>query len=205
MIEIRRLDSYDKSVVKEIVNIHMDTFTGFFLTFMGRGFLQQMYSSYITHFESGIYIASLNGKTIGFLAYSKNMSNLYKFMIKKKLIPFAWYSLGAFIRKPKAFMRIIRAFLKPGESKREEKYIELSSIGVLPTEKSKGVGSLLISKLKEDVDFNAFEYIALETDAENNEAANKFYLKNGFTLAREYQTREGRKMNEYRYRKEKDE
>ena len=62
-----------------------------------------------------------------------------------------------------------------------------------------------ISKLKEDVDFNAFEYIALETDAENNEAANKFYLKNGFTLANEYQTREGRKMNEYRYRKEKDE
>ena len=205
MIEIRRLDTYDKSIVKEIVNIHMHTFTGFFLTFMGKGFLQQMYSSYISHADSGIYVASLNGKTIGFLSYSKNMSNLYKFMIKKKLISFAWYSLGAFFRKPKAFMRIIRAFLKPGESRREEKYVELSSIGVLPEEKTKGVGSLLISKLKENVDYNQYEYISLETDADNNVAANKFYLKNGFKLVKEYQTREGRKMNEYRYRKEKDE
>ena len=40
----------------------------------------------------------------------------------------------------------------------------------------------------------------LETDADNNEKANRFYLKNGFKKEREYLTAEGRKMIEYRYR-----
>ena len=77
-------------------------------------------------------------------------------------------------------MHIIKAFLKPSEVKREEKYVELSSIGVDPTIKSNGVGSLLIDELKKIVDFNKFAYITLETDAVNNDGAIHFYEKNGF-------------------------
>ena len=124
-------------------------------------------------------------------------------MIKRRLIPFAWYSLGAFFRKPKVFMRLIRAFLKPSESTRAENYIELASIGVDPQTKGQGIGTKLIETLKNEVDFSVFEYITLETDVENNEGANKFYLKNGFRIEREFETREGRKMYEYRYSKEK--
>ena len=69
------------------------------------------------------------------------------------------------------------------------------------TFKEGGISSnQLYDALKERVDFSEFAYITLETDAVDNEAANKFYVKNGFTLEREYETREGRKMNEYRYR-----
>lgn len=197
---IKSVLSSEKEIVNKIVDIHLNTFQGFFLTFMGRGFLRQMYRSYCKHEKSGLYVALDEGNTpIGFLAYSADMSGLYKFMIKTKLIPFAWYSLGAFFRKPKVFMRLIRAFLKPGESKREEKYIELSSIGVSPTAKSKGVGSALIEHLKNNVDFDEYEYINLETDAENNDGANRFYVKNGFVLTRSYETKEKRKMNEYRF------
>ena len=199
-MKIRSVDKNEKSIIDDVVRIHLDTFEGFFLTFMGKGFLKQMYSSYCAHGESGLFVAEDDGgKVVGFLAYSGDMSGLYKYMIKKKLIPFAWYSMGAFCRKPKVFMRLIRAFLKPSESERAEKYTELASIGVDPAAKSKGIGSMLIDKLKETVDFSENAYITLETDAENNEAANRFYQKNGFTLAREYVTREGRKMNEYRF------
>ena len=45
----------------------------------------------------------------------------------------------------------------------------------------------------------AYKYINLETDACDNDAVNNFYLRNGFQLARNYVTAEGRKMNEYRY------
>ena len=198
-ITIRKATKVDKAIITQVVNIHLATFKGFFLTFMGRGFLKQMYKAYIKHSKSGIFIAEDETGVVGFLAYSEQMSDLYKHMIKRQLIPFAWYSLGAFLRKPKVFMRLIRAFLKPGEAKRNENYIELSSIGVHPDAKSKGVGSNLIESLKQEVDFNAFEYIALETDAEDNDAVNKFYVKNGFVLTREFTTHEGRKMNEYRY------
>ena len=203
MIAIREVKSEEKELINDIVSIHLNTFTGFFLTFMGRGFLNQMYRSYCDHDESGLLVAEENGKAVGFLAYSGNFSGLYKYMIKTRLIPFGWYSVGAFFRRPSAFMHIIKAFLKPSEVKREEKYVELSSIGVDPTIKSKGVGSLLIDELKKIVDFNKFAYITLETDAVNNDGAIHFYEKNGFVRERMYETDEGRKMFEYRFVGEK--
>ena len=203
MIAIREVKSEEKELINDIVSIHLNTFTGFFLTFMGRGFLNQMYRSYCDHDESGLLVAEDNEKAVGFLAYSGNFSGLYKYMIKTRLIPFGWYSVGAFFRRPSAFMHIIKAFLKPGEVKREEKYVELSSIGVDPTIKSKGVGSLLIDELKKIVDFNKFAYITLETDAVNNDGAIHFYEKNGFVRERMYETDEGRKMYEYRFVGEK--
>ncbi len=192
----------DKGTIDEIVEIHLETFTGFFLTFMGRGFLKQMYQSYVCYEQSGILIATENENVVGFLAYSSNLSGLYKYMIRHRLVPFAWYSAGAFFRKPKVFMHLIRAFLKPSESEREEAYVELASIGVRPEQKSKGVGSQLIDALKKNVNFSKYKYVTLETDANDNEAANKFYQKNGFHLVRTFETHEGRSMNEYQFRPE---
>ncbi|OUP03361.1 hypothetical protein B5F37_01660 [Drancourtella sp. An210] len=203
MVTVREVKSTDKKLINDIVTIHLNTFTGFFLTFMGRGFLNQMYRSYCDHGESGLLVAENNGKAVGFLAYSGNFSGLYKFMIKTRLILFGWYSVGAFFRRPSAFMRIIKAFMKPSEVKRKEKYVELSSIGVDPTIKSKGVGSRLIDELKKIVDFNKFAYITLETDAVDNDGAIHFYEKNGFIQERMFETPEGRKMYEYRYVGEK--
>lgn len=199
MINIREVKYDEKKLINDIVTIHLNTFTGFFLTFMGRGFLNQMYTSYCDYEEAGLLVAEEDGKAIGFLAYSSNFSGLYKFMIKTRLIQFGWYSIGAFFRRPSAFMHIISAFLKPGEAKREEKYVELSSIGVDPNIKSKGVGSLLIDSLKHIVDFTKFAYINLETDAIDNEGAIHFYEKNGFVRERMFETDEGRKMYEYRF------
>lgn len=203
MINIREVKYDEKKLIDDIVTIHLNTFTGFFLTFMGRGFLNQMYQSYCDYEEAGLLVAEEDGKAIGFLAYSSNFSGLYKFMIKTRLIQFGWYSIGAFFRRPSAFMHIISAFLKPGEAKRVEKYVELSSIGVDPNIKSKGVGSLLIDSLKHIVDFTKFAYINLETDAVNNEGAIHFYEKNGFVRERVFETDEGRKMYEYRFVGEK--
>lgn len=199
MVTIREVKSDEKKIIDEIVTIHLNTFTGFFLTFMGRGFLRQMYQSYCDHEESGLLVAEGDGKTVGFLAYSSDFSGLYKFMIKTRLVQFGWYSMGAFFRRPSAFLHIIKAFLKPSEVKRKEKYVELSSIGVDPNVKSKGVGSKLIEKLKKLVDFEEYAYITLETDAVNNEGAIHFYEKNGFIRERMFVTDVGRKMYEYRF------
>ena len=199
MVTIREVKSDEKKIIDEIVTIHLNTFTGFFLTFMGRGFLRQMYQSYCDHEESGLLVAEGDGKTVGFLAYSSDFSGLYKFMIKTRLVQFGWYSMGAFFRRPSAFLHIIKAFLKPSEVKRKEKYVELSSIGVDPNVKSKGVGSKLIEKLKKLVDFEEYAYITLGTDAVNNEGAIHFYEKNGFIRERMFVTDEGRKMYEYRF------
>ncbi len=199
MIQIRKISSNEKSIIDSVVSIHLETFEGFFLTFMGKGFLKLMYRSYSEYDDSGILVAFDGQSPVGFLAYSGNLSGLYKYMIKKRLIPFGLCALGAFLRKPSVFIRLIRAFLKPSETKREEKYMELASIGVKPDCKTSGIGSLLVDELKKITDFTEYEYITLETDALDNEAANKFYVKNNFVKIREFETNEGRKMFEYRF------
>lgn len=190
----------NKKDIEKIAEIHLKTFEGFFLTFLGKGFLKELYTGYVKHDKSGLFVAEEDGKILGFLAYSEDLGGLYKYLIKKRLIAFAWYSFCAFIRKPGSMMRLLRAFLKPKESIREENYIELASIGVLPEEKGKNIGTRLIEKLQSGFNAEKFAYIKLETDAENNDSVNKFYKKNGFELASSYVTNEGRKMNEYRWK-----
>lgn len=188
--------------VDEIVEIHLSTFKGFFLTFLGKGFLKQLYKGFIEHDKSNLIVAEKNNKIVGFIAYSEDISSFYKYLIKHRLISFAWYAFLAFLRKPKVFFRLLSAFSKADEVNRKEKYIELASIGVKPDDKVQGIGSAMISYMKKEINFNEYEYISLETDAENNECVNKFYRKNGFVLIRNYETKQSRKMNEYRYFKD---
>lgn len=194
----------DKSIADEIVKIHIATFQGFFLTFLGEGFLKQLYKGFIEHNESNLIIAKKENEIVGFIAYSSDISDLYKFLIKKKLILFAWYSLIAFIKNPKILFRLLSAFSKSEEVSRNERYIELASIGVKPEFRSTGVGSTMIEYLKSIINFNEYSYISLETDAEDNEYANNFYKKNNFILANSYTTKYGRRMNEYQYTQEKE-
>lgn len=196
---ISKVKKINNETIKSIVDIHMVTFPGFFLTFLGKGFLKHLYKGFCEHEKSGLLIAIIDKTTVGFLAYSEDISNFYKYLIRHKLLSFAWYSLGAFLRKPSTMFRLIRAFLKPDETKREEKYVELSSIGVDPKMKNKHIGSRLINALKIQYQNKPFSYIKLETDAEDNDNVNRFYIKNGFVLDHSYITPEGRKMNEYRW------
>ncbi|MDP4183231.1 MAG: GNAT family N-acetyltransferase [Bacillota bacterium] len=184
---------------KIIADIHMKTFPGFFLTFLGKGFLTLLYKGFIKHDRSNVIGAFENDKLVGFLAYSENISQFYKYLVKKSLLLFAWYSFLAVFRKPGVMFRLMRALTYSINCEQDDPFIELSSIGVLPEAKNKGVGGKLIDALKNTVDRMSFKYIKLETDKINNDNVNAFYLKNGFKLNKSYTTREGRLMNEYRY------
>jgi len=190
----------DKSNVNNIVDIHMEAFPGFFLTFLGKGFLKHLYSGFITHEKSNLLIAVDNiDEVVGFLAYSEDLSGFYKNLIIKSIIPFVWYSFCAFIKKPLIVFRLLRAFKKINDDKQYDKYVKILSIGVSQKGKGRGIGSKLIEKLKTTIDFIKVSYIQLETDADNNEATNQFYIKNDFILDHVIITLEGRKMNVYRY------
>ena len=201
MASINELQSADKSTIQAIARLHKRAFPTFFLTQLGVPFLTTLYTGYMEDKNSGIIVAENKGRIIGFIAYSKDYSRFYKGLMKNHLIKFAFCSLGAAIRHPSFIKRLLGAFKKSESVVKEEQYVELSSICVDPRIESKGLGSKLIDYLKGIVDFNTYAYINLETDAEENEGANHFYVKNGFKLARTFTTAEGRKMNEYRYGK----
>lgn len=187
----------NENEIKQVVEIHMKVFKNFFLSFLGERFLEVMYREFFFDEDSGIIIASEEGKIVGFLAYSCNLSNLYKKMLRHNFITLGYLSSIAVIRKPNIVFRILRAFKYSKKALRKEKYVNLSSIGSLPNKK--GVGSILINELKNTFYKKEYKYIKLETDKVDNVKVNHFYIKNKFILADSFVTPEGREMNEYRY------
>ena len=200
MVEIHELHNVNHKYTKTIAELHIKAFPSFFLTQLGSSFLQTLYNGYIEDKESGIIVAEDDGKTVGFIAYSKDYPQFFKGLMKHHLIKFALCSLGAAIRRPTFIKRLFGAFKKSESVVKNERYVELASICVDPSIEGKGLGSKLVDYLKSIVDFNTYSYINLETDADGNDGVNKFYVKNGFTLERQFVTSEGRRMNEYRFK-----
>lgn len=201
MVEIKKIERADSDTIERIAAIHMDGFPAFFLTKLGKRFIKLLYRCYIDDNESGIIVAKDDEGIVGFIAYSNDYPAFYKKLIKRHLIQFAAYSLEASIKHPSFVKRLLGAFRKSEDVKKNEKYVEIASICVDPKKASRGTGTMLMEYIKEDVNFSEYEYINLETDAGNNDRVNNFYKKNGFRLERTYTTREGRKMNEYRYKR----
>lgn len=200
MVIIRELEStIDKTYVNNIAQLHKQAFPSFFLTQLGLPFLKTLYRGYILSPYSGIIVSEDNGRLIGFIAYSNDYPRFYRDLVKHHLFSFALCSVGAAIRHPSFIKRILGAFKKSESVEKKEKYVELASICVDPKMECRGIGTKLIDYLKNIVDFNEYEFINLETDAQNNDSVNEFYVKNGFQLYRKYTTKEGRLMNEYRF------
>lgn len=55
IIEVR---ADEKALLHAVTAVHMETFPGFFLTFMGKGFLQKMYLSYCEYGEAALLAAA---------------------------------------------------------------------------------------------------------------------------------------------------
>jgi len=201
MVQYRVLDKNinNNNYINCLAELHKRAFPSFFLSQLGLPFLRTLYSCYIEDLYSGVIIAEDNNHIVGFIAFSYEYSMFYKFLIKKHLFKFAICSLGAAIRHPSFVKRLFGAFRKSESVNKPEKYVELASICVDPEYEGNGIGSKLIKYLINIVDFNEYSFINLETDSDNNERVNSFYLRNGFVLKRDYITKEGRRMNEYQY------
>lgn len=189
----------EKEKIIDIVDLHRKAFPSFFLTQLGTSFLKTLYLGYVEDSESGIIVAEKDGLLLGFIAFSKDYSGFFKRILRRYFLRFALSSMIAAIRHPQFIKRLLGAFSKSEEVEKKDRYVELASICVNPESEGQGIGTELVKYLISTIDLNYYKYISLETDAENNEKANGFYLKNGFILSRQYVTSEGRKMNEYRY------
>ena len=199
MLMIRELEESDKKRIDEVAKLHKRAFPLFFLTQLGLTFLRTLYVGYLEDVDSGIVVAEENEVITGFIAYSNDYPKFYKRLMKKHILKFGICSFGVVLRHPTFTKRLLGAFKKSESVTKPEKYVELASICVEPDLKGRGIGTALINYLKTHVDFKTYKYINLETDANENDSVNRFYIQNGFVLVREYTTSEGRRMNEYRY------
>lgn len=191
---IRRMDTTD---LPAVTDIHIRSFPGFFLTFLGRNFLMLLYRN-INSDEEGIVLVSDTSNGInGFVAGVTNQSGFYTRLVKRQLWAFGWAGLGALIKQPTILPRLLRALNQSSQSKTSATEACLMSIAIHPDAQGKGVGRELVSAFCQVMTKQGVEAISLTTDHNNNARANEFYISLGFTLTRTFETPEGRVMNEY--------
>jgi ribosomal protein S18 acetylase RimI-like enzyme len=185
--------------VSDVVDIHMLSFLGFFLTYLGKNFLSVYYNA-ITNHDNAIKIVLVNNtKVIGFVVGAIYPAGFYSSLIKNDIFSFAQASIPALMKKPQFLFKILRIFSKPKHANQSKSVSELTSLAVLPQYQEYGYGQLLVSEFVAQCRERSGNKIILTTDAMNNEKVNQFYCKAGFVLSRSFTTLEKRFMNEYEY------
>ncbi len=185
--------------IPNLVKIHLKSFPGFFLTFLGERFLFELYDAILLD-SSGIeFIYQSEGEIYGFVAGTDQPSGFYKRLLVQRWWRFALAAIPATIRKPSILPRLLRAFSMPAQPLPAPNCGTLMSIAVAPSAQGKGVGKILVRAFLLEASKRGLEYVNLTTDADNNDTVNVFYVSQGFRLHRTFTTPEGRRMNEYLY------
>lgn len=185
--------------VEAVVDIHLAAFPGFFLSFLGRGFLRELYKAFATD-KTGVSLVAeepATGEVLGFAAGTLDPGRFFRSLLQRRWWAFGFSSLPAMVRNPRSTLRIFRAVSYRGDMPEGRTRALLSSIGVIPGQQERGLGNDLLKRWVETARGKGAAGCYLTTDAENNDAVNRFYARNGWQVESEFVTPEGRKM--YRY------
>lgn len=185
--------------VNNIVALHQAAFDGFFLTRLGPQFLKSYYAGVCSLPEGACYVIRDHdaGKLLGFVAGSAAPGAFYRRLLIARWYHFAIPAVKFVLRNPASIKRVLRAFSHPKRSETRDNTASIFSIAVDPAAQGLGVGKQLVAKFAIAMREKGMKAVRLETDSENNSAANKFYQSLGFVCLRQIAGAGGRKMNDY--------
>ena len=191
------VSSMNKNQISGVVDVHLEAFPGFFLSFLGKQFLKEFYIGVIED-PSGIARVVADGQAlIGFVAGITQPSGFYRRLLMKRWWRFGLAAIPAVIKKPAIIPRLFRAFSRPATPLPCENCGTLMSIAVRPQAEGGGVGRKLGEAFLFEAQKRGLSAVNLTTDALDNDRVNRFYQRLGFEKFRTFTTPEGRLMNEY--------
>jgi ribosomal protein S18 acetylase RimI-like enzyme len=183
--------------VDPVVQVHVSSFRGFFLTFLGPAFLCELYSAILADPSGIACVSEEEGHIVGFVAGTSQPNGFYTRLLRRRWWRFGLAALKPTLRDPRIAPRLLRALTMPSQVRDLEGHATLMSIAVLPERQGRGIGHVLVRQFLAEARHRGLTTVNLTTDRLDNEAANSFYLRLGFELVRHYVTAEGRQMNEY--------
>ena len=188
----------ERSQVMPVVDIHMESFQGFFLSFLGKKFLQVYYEGVLRSADGIAFVAMREDTIVGFVTGFVNPRGFYRTLLRRDLVRFGLAALPAALSRPGIVFQLLRALRKPSNSPADDSG-ELSSIAVAPGEQGRGTGKALITAFLREAGRREASSVYLTTDSNDNMKSNEFYRKRGFLIVRTFVTPEKRHMLEYRY------
>ncbi|HFD87614.1 MAG TPA: GNAT family N-acetyltransferase, partial [Gammaproteobacteria bacterium] len=161
--------------VPAVVQVHLRSFQGFFLTFLGPAFLRQLYAAILAD-PSGIgFVAEDEKGVCGFVAGTTQPSGFYRRLLRRRWWHFALAVTLPVLRRPSIIPRLLRAFAMPEQVAQQEGRGTLMSVAVLPEAQGKGIGRALVRAFLDEAVHRGLRQVDLTTDRDNNEATNHFY------------------------------
>lgn len=183
---------------RAVVQTHLASFDGFFLSTLGPRFLRLFYEGMID-VESGVLIVAVDGnRIVGFVGGATEQIGFYGSLLKTRAIRFAFAAAVAGLRTPTAIPRLIRARQRSSGHADTPLGSCLMTLGVLPGQEGRGIGQSLVNEFESEISRIGERSYCLTTDADKNDRTNRFYESLGFVRTRVITTPEGRQLNEYR-------
>jgi GNAT superfamily N-acetyltransferase len=185
--------------IDAVVAVHLRAFPGFFLTFLGPRFLREFYGSFLVDPTGIAFVAAAEGggEVLGSVVGPLVPAGYFKRLLKRRWWAFCLASAAAVLRRPSVVRRLFRAVFYRGESPPGGARALLSSVSVAPEAQGQGVGRALVDAFAWEVRRRGGRGCFLTTDAEGNEADNRFYAVCGWRLESTFTRPDGRTMNRY--------
>lgn len=180
-----------------VVRVHLESFSGFFLTFMGPAFLREFYRALIEFPEATLIVATIGSDVVGFVGGAEDESAFFRWIVDSRKVRFGVAASTAVLQRPATLKRLLRAFARPDESATDEFPATLLSVAVDPRCQSKGVGKLLLDAFGRRMRSRGVARWILTTDDSPDNRAIAFYRREGYVESRRIVTPEGRPMLEF--------
>jgi ribosomal protein S18 acetylase RimI-like enzyme len=190
----------------DIVSVHLEAFPGFFMTQLGPWFLREYYRCVVDYPRGVLLTESGEQGCIGFVAGFVNPASFYR-QLRRRRVRLGLAACAGIVARPQRLIKLLANYRRAGHAANqvpEPGTAELSSVAVLPSAAGRGVGSRLANRFITTAGNLGAQRVVLTTDANDNEAVNRFYLGLGFTRVRTFEARRGRFLSEYVIRIGKD-
>ncbi len=171
-----------KSHSSQTANLHIQGISTGFISSLGISFVTTLYEAIAEDENSFGFVAIENNKVLGFVAFTTNLSKLYKSIVLKRWLHFAFLLAGKMFSLER-IKKVLETLFYPGRIKKMNlPSAELLSIVVTQQGQGKRVATQLVRAGLQECEKRVIDKVKVLVDAEN-EPANKLYLKCGFELA----------------------
>jgi len=191
-MEIKKIEKED---LPQVVDVHKDSFKGFFLTDLGDHFLT-IYYDCVRKDKKGILVGLYDeNRLCGFFAATTLSKGFNKQLIIKNFFRFSLIGLRLLFTQIRSLVRLFKNFTKTSQQVKDEgEYAELLSIGVSVKKQGQGIGKKLLVQFENEMRAEGCSALSLTTDYNENEKAIHFYKGLGYTVYYDFIAYPNRKM-----------
>jgi len=163
----------------QTAKLHMYGISTGFISSLGIDFVTALYEAIAQSKSSFGFVAQENNSVLGFVAFTTNINKLYKSVIARSGLKFAFLLAGKMFSLQK-IRKVLETLFYPSRIKKLElPAAELLSIVVAPESQGKGLGRQLLQKGLAECEKRNIDKVKVLVGADN-EPANKLYLRCGF-------------------------